>query len=65
MRLIAGNDWLPLNKIYVDCYEHGDTQICPATIFARMPKWGVDEIVVVMLKVIDRAITRLRVLGEI
>lgn len=27
MRLIAGNDWLPLNKVYVDCYEHGDTQI--------------------------------------
>ena len=65
MRLIAGNDWLPLNKVYVDCFEHGDTQICPATIFARMPKWNADEIVPVMLEVIDRAIARLRVLGEI
>lgn len=65
MRLIAGNDWLPVNKVYVDCYEHGDTQICPATIFARMPKWRADEIVPVLLKVIDKSIVRLRTLGEI
>lgn len=65
MRLIAGNDWLPLNQIYVDCYEHGDTQICPATIFARMPKWRADEIVPVLLKVIDKSIVRLHALGEI
>lgn len=65
MRLIAGNDWLPLNQIYVDCYEHGDTQICPATIFARMPKWSPDEIASVLLKVMDKSIARLRVLGEI
>lgn len=65
MRLIAGNDWLPLNQIYVDCYEHGDTQICPATIFARMPKWRADEIAPVLLKVIDKSIARLRILGEI
>lgn len=65
MRLIAGNDWLPLNKVYVDCYEHGDTQICPATIFARMPKWGVDEIVPILLQVLDKSLSRLRILGEI
>lgn len=65
MRLIAGNDWLPLNQVYVNCYRHGDTQICPATIFARMPKWSEKEIVDIMLAVIDKSITRLQKLGEI
>jgi len=65
MRLIAGNDWLPLNKIYVDCIEHGETKICPATIFARMSKWKKEEIVEIMLKVIDKSIIILRKIGEI
>lgn len=65
MRLIAGNDWLPLNRIYVDCFKHGDTQICPATIFARMPKWKAEEISEIMLKVISKALARLQELGEI
>lgn len=65
MRLIAGNDWLPLNRIYVDCFAHGDTQLCPATIFARMPKWSAKEIVKIMLEVIDKSLSRLRTLDEI
>ena len=65
MRLIAGNDWFPLNKIYVDCFQHNHTQICPATIFARMPKWGSDEIANIMLKVIDKSLARLRKINEI
>ena len=65
MRLIAGNDWLPLNKVYVNCYQHGETQICPATIFARMPKWTAEEIAEIVLAAIDKSITHLRKLGEI
>ncbi len=65
MRLIAGNDWLPLNKIYVDCFQNGDTQICPATIFARMPKWGSEEIVRIMLAVIEKSLSHLHKIGEI
>lgn len=65
MRLIAGNDWLPLNRIYVKCARHGDTQICPATIFARMPKWSAEEIAEIVLKVIDKSLTHLRKIGEI
>jgi len=65
MRLIAGNDWLPLNKVYVDCLQHGNTQICPATIFARMPKWSAEEIAKIMLLVIDKALVHLQKLEEI
>lgn len=65
MRLIAGNDWLPLNEIYVNCYKQGNTQICPATIFARMPKWTPKEITEIMLAVIDKSIIHLRKIGEI
>lgn len=65
MRLIAGNDWLPLNRIYIDCFMHGKTQVCPATIFARMPKWTAQEITKVMLKVIDKSLAHLKKLGEI
>jgi len=65
MRLIAGNDWLPLNQVYVDCFRHGDTQICPATIFAHMPKWSAKEIAEIMLTVIDKALTHLHKIGEI
>src|SRR3989344_4054867 len=65
MRLIAGNDWLPLNKVYVNCFNHGETQICPATIFAHMPKWRTEEIANIMLKVIDKSLTHLHRIGEI
>jgi hypothetical protein len=65
MRLIAGNDWFPLNRVYVDAVPHGETQLCPATIFARMPKWTEKEIVEIMLDVIDKALNRLHKLGEI
>lgn len=65
MRLIAGNDWLPLNKVYVDCFRHGDTQVCPATIFAHMPKWTAEQITDIMLQVIDKSLTHLRKIGEI
>ena len=65
MRLVAGNDWLPLNKIYVDCLEYGNIRICPATIFARMPKWKAKEISGIMLDVIDKSISHLRKIGEI
>ena len=65
MRLIAGNDWLPLNRVYVNCFQHGDTQNCPATIFARMPKWSAKEIAKIMLVVIDKTLSRLHKLGEI
>jgi len=65
MRLIAGNDWLPLNKIYVHCFEHGKTQICPASIFAHMPKWRVKEISKTILKVIDKSLVHLHKIGEI
>jgi hypothetical protein len=65
MRLVAGNDWLPLNQVYVHCFQHGDTQICPATIFARMPKWSAKEIARIMLAVVDKSLVHLQKLGEI
>lgn len=65
MRLIAGNDWLPLNRVYVDCFQHGDTQICPATIFARMPKWSAKEIARIMLEVIDKSLAHLHKIDEL
>jgi hypothetical protein len=65
MRLIAGNDWMPLNKVYVDCIKYGETAVCPATIFARMPKWSTDEIVKVMLETVGKSLDRLRSLGEL
>jgi len=65
MRLIAGNDWMPLNKIYVDCFQHGDTKACPATIFAQMPKWRTKEIVKIMIDVIDKSLSHLHKIGEI
>lgn len=65
MRLIAGNDWMPLNKIYVDCIDNGKTKIYPATIFARMPKWTVEDVTGIMLEVIDKSIAHLRKVGEL
>ena len=65
MRLIAGNDWLPLNQVYVDCFQHGKTTICPATIFAHMPKWTAEKVAEIMLAVIDKSLTHLKKLGEI
>lgn len=65
MRLIAGNDWLPLNRVYVNCFQHGNVQVCPATIFARMPKWDAKEIAKIMLAVIDKSLVHLHKLGEI
>ena len=65
MRLIAGNDWLPVNKTYVDCVEYGEFKICPATIYARMPKWKVEEVVDVVLEVIEKALLHLKKIEEI
>lgn len=65
MRLIAGNDWLPLNKVYVNCFQHGRTQVCPATVFAHMPKWTEKEIAKIVLEVIDKSLTHLQKIGEI
>ena len=65
MRLIAGNEWLPLNRVYVNCFQHGETLLCPATIFARMSKWSAKEIEKVMLHVIDKSLSHLNKLGEI
>lgn len=65
MRLIAGNDWMPLNKIYVSCFKHGKTQVCPATIFAHMPKWSAKKISEIMLEVIDKSLNHLKEIGEI
>ena len=65
MRLIAGNDWMPLNKIYVGCVTQGDSKICPATIFAKMPKWTPEEIAKIVLEVIDQAIAHLKSHGEL
>lgn len=65
MRLIAGNDWLPLNRIYGRWRIHGKSVICPATIFARMRKWSVHEIADIWLKVIDQSLQQLKSLREI
>jgi len=65
MRLIAGNDWSPLNKIYANCFQHGHTKICPATIFAHMPKWKPEQISKIMLEVIEISLAHLRSVGEI
>lgn len=65
MRLVAGNDWMKLNTVYVDCMRHGETTICPATIFARMPKWDVQEVSDVLQVVVEKSIARLTQLGEI
>lgn len=65
MRLIAGNDWSALNKIYVRCIEYGDSKICPATIYARMPKWQPKEIANIVLKVIEESLNYLNLIGEI
>jgi type II restriction enzyme len=65
MRLIAGNDWVPLNKIYVDCIDNGNTKICPAAIFARMPKWSTQEVSDVLLKTLEKSIKHLHKIGEL
>lgn len=65
MRLIAGNDWMPVNDIYVLCQAHGDTKVCPATIMARMPKWKTKEIEDTLLKVMDISIAHLQKIGEV
>lgn len=65
MRLIAGNDWMPVNDIYVLCQAHGDTKVCPATVMARMPKWEAEEIQNVLLKVMDISIDYLREIREV
>ncbi|OHD85342.1 MAG: hypothetical protein A3J39_04985 [Sulfuricurvum sp. RIFCSPHIGHO2_12_FULL_44_8] len=65
MRLIAGNDWMPLNKIYVQSVQLGDTKVCPATIFARMPKWSPNEIATVMMTVIDKSLKHLSSINEL
>jgi len=65
MRLIAGNDWFPLNNIYVEGYSYGKTQLYPATIFAHMPKWTINEISIILQLVIDKSLTHLRKIGEI
>lgn len=65
MRLISGNDWVPLNKVYVGCISHGETKICPATIMARMKKWTVQEGETILLEVIERAIKHLQTIGEV
>lgn len=65
MRLVAGNDWLPLNKIYVTGFQHGKTRSHPATIFARMPKFEAEEIAKIMLAIIDKTLTHLKSIDEI
>lgn len=65
MRLIAGNDWMPLNAYHVTCSSHGETKICPATIMARMRKWTVREGEVILLDIIERAIKHLQAIGEV
>lgn len=65
MRLIAGNDWLPLNEVYVNCVPYGDTHLCPATIFAHMSKWTAEEVANVVLSVIDKSIAHLHKIGEL
>jgi len=65
MRLIAGNDWQPLNKVYVGCMKHGESVICPATIMARMQKWTVEDGEKIMLDVIDKSLKHLKSIGEI
>ena len=65
MRLIAGNDWLPINRVYVHCFRHGDTQVCPATIFAHMPKWSAEEIAKIMLIVTGKSLAHLQKIGEL
>jgi hypothetical protein len=65
MRLVAGNDWMPLNEIYVNCFQNGAVRSCPATIFAQMPKWTEDEVVEIMLTVIDKTLNHLKNIGEI
>lgn len=65
MRLIAGNDWMPLNRVYVGCIKRGDSKICPATIFAKMPKWTSEEIAKIVIEVIDKSLKCLRSLNEL
>lgn len=65
MRPIAGNEWMSLNKVYVICFEHGQTKKCPATIMARMRKWTTGEGVKIMLDVIDIALKHLKSIDEI
>ena len=60
-RLIAGNEFKKLNKIYVVC-EDG---VCPATIMARMKKWEKEEIERVMIKFINKSLKHLQNIGEI
>lgn len=65
MRLQAGNDWLPLNKIYVNKIKYGHISIYPATIYARLKKWNIEEMKVIMLNVIKKSLEHLQKIGEI
>lgn len=65
MRLIAGNEWMPVNNVYVTCRAHGDTKSCPATVMARMPKWSVEEVSDILLQVTDLSIKHLKEIGEL
>lgn len=68
MRLIAGNDYMRLNEIYVTGIKYGKygaSELYPATIFARMPKWTSDEIATIELTVIDRVLEHLKSIDEL
>lgn len=59
MRLVSGNYYCPLNQEYVLGIKRGNSSLYPATIFARMPKWTIDEMVAILKDVMIKSINHL------
>lgn len=59
MRLVSGNYYCPLNQEYVLGIQRGNSKIYPATIYARMPKWTIDEMVAILKDVMIKSINHL------
>ena len=59
MRLVSGNYYCPLNQEYVLGINRGNSKLYPASIYARMPKWTIDEMVDILKDVMIKSINHL------
>lgn len=59
MRLVSGNYYCPLNEQYVLGIKRGNSTLYPATIYARMPKWTIEEMVAILHDVMIQSVNHL------
>ena len=64
-RLITGNKYFELNKTYVLGENIGIQKYFPASIFARMQKWSIDDMTNVFVEVMESSIQHLKSLDKI